>query len=64
MLCCAAREAEKIGCRDRKYGLHARDDKKDKHAGQDKEKMEGEGRRKGVEAMEGRKTELEGPIFF
>ena len=64
MLCCAAREAEKIGCRDREYGLHARDIRQDKQAGQDKEKREGEGRRKGVEAMEGRKAELEGPNFF
>ena len=64
MLCCAAKEAWKIGCRDRGYGLHARDDRQDKQAGQDNEKREGQGRRKGVEAMEGRKAELEGPKIF
>ena len=61
MLCCAAREAEKMGCRDREYGLHARDGRQDKQAGQDKEKREGEGKRRGVETMEGRKAELESP---
>ena len=64
LLCCAAREAQKIGCRDREYGLHARDGRQDKQAGQDKEKREGEGKRRGVETMEGRKAELEGLSFF
>ena len=48
----------------REYGLHARDGRQDKQAGQDKEKREGEGKRRGVETMEGRKAELEGPKFF
>ena len=64
LLCCAARQAEKIGCRDREYGLHARDGRQDRQAGQDKEKREGEGKRKGVETMEGRKAELECPKFL
>ena len=58
------RKAEKIGCRYREYDLHARDGRQDKQAGQDKEKREGEGKRKRVETMEGRKAELEGPKFL